>query len=173
MHIVRFYFVRGDGRAVAYNLTQNVPTSSSTLVAGSFPEGYDALSRPAGLSPESRSVPKPSTTRWVCCAPRPTTAGTNRRAGCCPSSIVPVSEGTRSGPISTNTYRTTRNFQQYARTDHNVTRMRSWFRVSGIYRNNGGASVTLYGQVINSARAAASLLLTALGGQGGVPNDEL
>ena len=51
--------------------------------------------------------------------------------------------------------------------------MRSWSRVSSIYRNNGGASVTLYGQVINGARTAASLLLTALGSQSGVPNDEL
>ncbi|MBK3569156.1 hypothetical protein [Streptomyces sp. MBT62] len=51
--------------------------------------------------------------------------------------------------------------------------MRNWSRVSSIHRNNGGAGVTLYGQVINGARTAASLLPTALGGQSGVPNDEL
>ncbi|MER6081366.1 ribosome-inactivating family protein [Streptomyces sp. NPDC001833] len=173
MYVVQFYFVRGDGRAVAYNLAQDVPTSSSTLVAGTFPEGYDALARLAGRSLTGIPLGTDPFDNAVGVLRNPSDHGRDEQARAMLSFIVAISEGTRFGPISTNIFRTTRNFQQYALTDQDVNTMRSWSRVSSIYRNNGGASVTLYGQVINGARTAASLLLTALGGQSGVPNDEL
>ncbi|MEI5519704.1 ribosome-inactivating family protein [Streptomyces brasiliscabiei] len=167
MYVVQFYYVRGDGKTVNFNLAPDMGSGSGHTESG-IPEGYDALSgRNWANRPLTSVTLGHDAFHSAVAALRNPAADQQAWGRAMQTFIIGISEGARFGPISLNVYKAMRNFGQYTLTDQDVHAMHNWSRMSQIYRNDGASSSTsptVYGRTINSARTAALFLLEALGG---------
>ncbi|MCD9879721.1 ribosome-inactivating family protein [Streptomyces guryensis] len=173
-YVVQFFTVNPVGGTSGYTLGSGVPTLSED--DRSFPEQYDELSnrsnanRPlVGLRLGHQEFHNAVTVL----------AGTNSNhqaiARAIQTFIVGIAEAARFRPIATGIAARMKKFDSYVLGQTDVQAMHNWSRASQIYRNNGGASISLYGRAVNTAASAAVLLMTALGAKGlsKVPKSEL
>ncbi|GGK93923.1 GDSL-type esterase/lipase family protein [Streptomyces flaveus] len=78
--------------------------------------------------------------------------------------IVGISEATRIRQIAQAGGKAINNFQSHTLSGEDVNAMRSWGKMSAVYRDSSAPSVTVYNLPINDGRDAARILMVALGG---------